>query len=60
MSQTNPNFHQTTGAASGGDNIYANAAATEEDHTYSNAEEVKGTIAKSCEFPAKSEDNCNI
>lgn len=50
---------QTTGAASSGENIYANAAATEEDHTYANADEA-GKGNKGCEFPAKSEENCNI
>jgi len=48
---------QTTNATNG-ENIYSNAAAAEEDHTYANADETKGS--KSCEFPAKSEDNCNI
>ena len=43
------------------DNIYENAAASNEEHTYASAEyATAGDKAKKHEFPAKSDNNANI
>jgi len=43
------------------DNIYENANATTEDHTYASAEYATAADKDGkCEFPARSDDNANI
>jgi len=51
---------QTSVSVPNQDNIYENASAAAEDHTYATAEYANADKDGKCEFPAKSDDNTNI